>query len=188
MESPTSDSATPTGAAVPVVGDFSVVTTASTPAPTPDLPLLRSPDGRLELSATTLRVHSQTFSLLELEAAELTPVRWLLWYMLGILTLSGFALGFLQNWLRTLPAAAGMAAGALLLAYGQRGTNRLRLHRPGREALHFALPGEVATWQPLIGELNRRIRYRHDQAAALAAEQFLPPPTRPDSLLDTPSL
>ena len=176
MESPTSDSTTPAGAADPAAGDFSVPAVPTSPPPPPDLPTLRSPDGRLELTATTLRVHSQTWSLLELEAAELTPVRWLLWYLLGLLTLAGFALGFLQNWLRTLPAAAGMAAGALLLAYGQRGTNRLRLHRPGREALHVALPGEVGAWQPLVRELNRRIRLRHDYAAALAAQHFPEPP------------
>ena len=111
MESPTSDSATPAGAADPAAGDFSVPAVPAPLPPLPDLPTLRSPDGRLELTATTLRVQGQTLGLLELEAAELTPVRWLLWYLLGLLTLAGFALGFLQNWLRTLPAAAGMAAG-----------------------------------------------------------------------------
>lgn len=182
MDSPTSEPepAPPSGEALPEVGE-PVVQALPPPA---ELPTLRSPDNRLELTGTTLRVHSSTFSLLELEGAELTPVRWLLWYIVGILTLAGFAIGFLQNWLRTLPAAAGMAAGALLLAYGRRGTNRLRLHRPGREALHFALPGEATTWQPLIGELNRRIRLRHDEAAARTAQHFLPEAPPPPTVTD----
>ena len=121
------------------------------------------------LTATSLTVNGSTFGLLELEAIELTPVRWLLWYLLGGLTLAGFALAFLQNWLRTMPAMLGLAAGALLLAYGRRGTNRLRLHRLGREAAHFAMPGELASWQKLVAETNRRIRRAHDEAAAVAA-------------------
>lgn len=151
---------------------FPPPTDFSTPfsAAAPDLPILRSEDNRLELTATTLRVHDQRFSLLELEAAELMPVRWLLWYMLGALVLAGVLLSFLQNWLRTLPTALGLAVGALLLIYGHRGTNRLRLYRAGREAAHFALPGELAAWQPLVWELNRRICYQHDAAAARAAQ------------------
>ncbi|QDA62109.1 hypothetical protein [Hymenobacter jejuensis] len=143
----------------------------------PSLPPLRSSDGRLELTADTLTVNGQRFLLLELEAVELTPVRWLLWYLLGGFALAGFALAFLQNWLRTMPAMLGLAASALLFVYGQRGTNRLRLHRLGREAVHFALPGEPERWQQLARETNRRIRRRHDEAAAAAAAALLPPPT-----------
>ncbi|WP_324670773.1 hypothetical protein [Hymenobacter sp. GOD-10R] len=144
------------------------------PAP---LPTLRSDDGRVVLTATSLAINGTSFSFLELEAVELTPVRWLLWYLLGGLTLAGFAIAFLQNWLRTLPAMIGLATGALLLAYGRRGTNRLRVHRLGREATHFALPGELEQWQKLTAEANRRIRRAHDEAAAAAA-----------MLLDAPSL
>ncbi|QNE39249.1 hypothetical protein F1C16_06585 [Hymenobacter sp. NBH84] len=149
------------------------------------MPTLRSEDNRLELTATTLRVHDQRYSLLELEAAELTPVRWLLWYMLGALVLAGVLLAFLQNWLRTLPTALGLTVGALLLIYGNRGTNRLRLHRAGREAAHFSLPGDLATWLPLLRELNRRIRAQHDAAAAHAA-QLLATLTPPDAAPETP--
>ena len=135
-------------------------------APTP---LLRSKDGRLLLTDTTLTVRGQSFLLLELERAELTPVRWLLWYLLGGLGLASVMIGFLQNWLRTGPAMAGMALTALMLAYGHRGTNRLRLHRLGREMVNFALPGETAPWQRLTAEVNRCIFQVHDQAAREAA-------------------
>jgi len=137
--------------------------------PPPPLPTLRSDDGRLVLTATSLTVNGHSYSFLELEALELTPVRWLLWYLLGGFTLAAFAIAFLQNWLRTLPAMFGLTVGALLLAYGRRGTNRLRLHRLGREAMHFALPGELAPWQKLVAEANRRIRRAHDEAAAAAS-------------------
>ncbi|MCB2410086.1 hypothetical protein [Hymenobacter lucidus] len=141
-------------------------TPALPPAP---LPTLRSENGRLELTADRLTVNGQPFSLLELEGVEVQPVRWLLWFMLGGLVLAGFTLAFLQNWLRTMPAMAGMAAGALILAYGNRGANRLRLHRLGREALYFSFPGAAEPWLKLAAEANRRIRQRHDQAAAEAA-------------------
>lgn len=121
------------------------------------------------LTATALTVRGQSFALRELDRAELARVRWLLWYLLGGLGLAGVMIAFLQNWLRTLPAMADMALAALLLAYGQRGTNRLRLHRLGREAAHFALPGETGPWQRLTAELNRRIGRAHDRAAAEAA-------------------
>ena len=91
------------------------------------LPTLRSPDGRFVLTADALTVRRQTFALRELGRAELTPVRWILWYLLGGLGLAAVMIAFLQNWLRTGPAMLGMAATALLLAYGRRGTNRLRL-------------------------------------------------------------
>lgn len=136
------------------------------PAP---LATLRSQDGRVVLTATTLTVLGQEFHLIELERAELTPVRWILWYLLGGLGLVGVMIAFLQNWLRTGPAMLGMALTALLLAYGHRGTNRLRLHRLGREMLNFALPGETPPWQRLSAEINRRIFRVHDQAAREAA-------------------
>lgn len=137
------------------------------------LPVLRSADGRLVLTGERLEVRGQTFSLLELEGVELTPVRWLLWLLLGGFTLAGFLLGFLQNWLRTSPAMLGITAGALLLAYGSRGTNRLRLFRLGREAVYFSLPGAIEPWRKLAAEANRRIRQRHDEAAARAAAELL---------------
>ncbi len=133
------------------------------------MPTLRSPDGRVTLTATGLTVLGQSFALRELERAELARVRWLLWYLLGGLGLAAVMIAFLQNWLRTGPAMLGMALMALLLAYGQRGTNRLRLLRLGREAAHFALPGDTGPWQRLTAELNRRIGRAHDRAAAEAA-------------------
>ena len=135
----------------------------------PPTPPLRSKDGRLALTNTTLTVRGQSFLLLELERAELTPVRWILWFLLGGLGLATVMIAFLQNWLRTEPAMAGMALTALLLAYGHRGTNRLRLHRLGREMVNFALPGETAPLQRLTAEVNRRIFRVHDQAASEAA-------------------
>lgn len=121
------------------------------------------------LTADTLTVRGQPFLLRELEGAELTPVRWLLWYLLGGLGLAAVLIAFLNNWLRTGPAMLGMALTALLLAYGRRGTNRLRLHRLGREAVNVALPGEPKPWARLSRELNRRIQRVHDAAAAEAA-------------------
>jgi hypothetical protein len=79
---------------------------------------------------------------------------------------------FLQNQLHTGPAMLGMVATALLLAYGHRGTNRLRLHRLGREVVNFALPGETPPWQRLTAELNRRIFRVHDHAARQAAAEL----------------
>ncbi|AMJ65796.1 hypothetical protein [Hymenobacter sp. PAMC 26628] len=121
------------------------------------------------LTATALTVRGQAYALRELERADVLRVRWLLWYLLGALGLAGVMIVYLQNGLRTVPAMAGMAGAALLLAYGQRGTNRLRLFRLGREAAHFALPGETPPWQRLTAELNRRIGHAHDRAAAEAA-------------------
>jgi hypothetical protein len=137
-------------------------------APEP-LPPAQSEDGRLVLSDTTLTVRGHSFLLLELERAELTPVRWILWYLLGSLGLASVMIAFLQNWLRTGPAMIGMTLTALLLAYGHRGTNRLRLHRLGREMVNFALPGDTAAWQRLTAEVNRRIYRAHDWAARQAA-------------------
>ncbi|MDB5234711.1 MAG: hypothetical protein JWR44_1704 [Hymenobacter sp.] len=144
----------------------------SAPVESPELPVvetLQSKDGRVVLTDATLTVRDQTFLLLELERAELTPVRWILWYLLGGMGLAAVMIAFLQNWLRTGPAMLGMALTALLLAYGHRGTNRLRLHRLGREMLNFALPGETPPWQRLSAEINRRIYRVHDQAAREAA-------------------
>ncbi|MBD2768328.1 hypothetical protein IC235_10525 [Hymenobacter sp. BT664] len=137
-------------------------------SPPPLLPL-HSADGRVSLTETMLTVRGQSFLLLELERAELTPVRWILWYLLGGLGLAAVMIAFLQNWLRTGPAMLGMALTALLLAYGHRGTNRLRLYRLGREMVNFALPGETPPWQQLTAEINRRIFRVHDQAAQEAA-------------------
>ncbi|WP_046242384.1 hypothetical protein [Hymenobacter terrenus] len=146
--------------------------TASGLASVPELPPtppLHSDDGRATLTDTMLTVRGQQFLLLELERAELTPVRWLLWYLLGGLGLAAVMIAFLQNWLHTGPAMLGMAITALLLAYGHRGTNRLRLHRLGREMVNFALPGETSPWQRFTAEVNRRIYRVHDQAAREAA-------------------
>lgn len=130
---------------------------------------LRSADGRVVLTDASLTVRGQSFLLLELERVEVTPVRWILWYLLGGLGLAAVMIAFLQNWLHTGPAMAGMALTALLLAYGHRGTNRLRLHRLGREVVNFALPGDAAPWQRLVAEANRRVFRVHDQAAREAA-------------------
>ena len=140
-----------------------------TPLAVPALPPMRSADGRMEITDKALLVRGQEFQFLELERAEITPVKWLLWYLLGGLGLAFVMIAFLQNWLHTGPAMLGMALTALLLAYGHRGTNRLRLHRLGREVANFALPGETPPWQRLVAELNRRIFRVHDQAAREAA-------------------
>ena len=140
----------------------------SLPAPVPaltPLPEVRSNDGRLVLTDTTVTVRGQEFLLRELERAELTPVQWILWYLIGGMGLAGVMIAFLQNWLRTGPAMTGMALTALLLAYGRRGTNRLRLLRLGREMVNFALPGETPPLQRITAELNRRIYRVHDHAA-----------------------
>jgi len=137
--------------------------------PPPPAPTVQSPDGRFVLTATSLTVLGQTFGLREIERAEVQPVRWLLWYLLGGMGLTVVLLLFLNNWLRTLPTMAGLLATALMLLYGHRGTNRLRLWLLAREAAHFALPGDADIWRRLTGELNRRVARAHDQAAAEAA-------------------
>ncbi|HET9505161.1 MAG TPA: hypothetical protein VFO93_16580 [Hymenobacter sp.] len=142
------------------------------PAPLPPvvpLPTVQSPDGKLVLTDALVTVLGQTFGLRELERAEVHHVRWVLWVLLGGLGLAVVIIAFLQNWLHTGPAMLGMATTALLLAYGQRGTNRLRLWLLGRQPAHFALAGELAQWQRLAGELNRRVARAHDRAAAEAA-------------------
>ncbi|GAA3961398.1 hypothetical protein [Hymenobacter antarcticus] len=152
----------------PVVGFQDI----SQPEPVPELtPLavIRSDDGRVVLTDTTVIVRGQEHPLRELERAELTHVQWILWYLLGGMGLAAVMIAFLQNWLRTGPAMTGMALTALLLAYGRRGSNRLRLLRLGREMVNFALPGETPPWQRLTAELNRRIYRVHDHAARLDA-------------------
>jgi hypothetical protein len=139
------------------------------PPPPPPLPTVQSTDGRFILTDTSLTVLGQTFGLRELERADVQQVRWVLWVLLGGMGLAVVLIAFLQNWLHTLPAMTGMALTALLLAYGYRGSNRLRLWRLSPEPAHFALPGELATWQRLTAELNRRIVRAHDRAAAEAA-------------------
>ena len=139
----------------------------------PPLPGLRSDDGRLTMTATIVTVRGQEFLMRELERAEVTPVKWILWYLLGGLGLAFVMIAYLQNGLRTGPAMLGMALTGLLLAYGHRGTNRLRLHRLGREVVNFALPGETPPWQRLIAELNRRIFRLHDYDARLAAAELV---------------
>jgi hypothetical protein len=146
-----------------------VVEWPAPPPPLPPLPTVQSPDGRLVLTDTHLTVLGQSFGLRELERAEVHHVRWVLWVLLGGLGLAVVLIAFLQNWLHTGPAMLGMATTALLLAYGQRGTNRLRLWRLSSSATHVALPGDLALWQRLVGELNRRIARTHDRAAADAA-------------------
>ncbi|WP_460556379.1 hypothetical protein [Hymenobacter daeguensis] len=130
---------------------------------------MTSDDGRVRLTDKTLTVLGREFLLMELERVDITPVKWILWYLLGALGLAFVMIAFLQNWLHTGPAMLGMALTALLLAYGHRGTNRLRLHRLGREVVNFALPGETAPWQRFMAEVNRRIYRLHDHAAREAA-------------------
>jgi hypothetical protein len=137
--------------------------------PLPEAPTISSPDGRLTLTATSLTVLGHTFGLRELERAEVQPVRWLLWYLAGGMGVAIVLILFLNNWLRTLPTMAGLLATALMLLYGHRGTNRLRLWLLGREAAHFALPGDADLWRRLVSEVNRRVYRAHDQAAAEAA-------------------
>ncbi|GAB2942481.1 hypothetical protein GCM10027048_03850 [Hymenobacter coalescens] len=148
---------------------------APPPVP-PPRPPLHSEDGRWQLTDDELTLEGRSYSLLELERVSVQHVRWLLWIMLGAFVLGGFTLAFLQDWIRTLTAMLGMASGALILAWGQRGANRVRLHLLGRQDAHHALPGELAAWQTLASETNLRIHLRHQRAAAealalLAAQQ-----------------
>ena len=160
-------------AAIPPAAELPATFSSAPPAeeipPPPPAPLVRSPDGRFVLTATSLTVLGRTFGLREIERAEVQPVRWLLWYLLGGMGLTVVLLLFLNNWLRTMPTMAGLLATALMLLYGHRGTNRLRLWLLGREAAHFALPGDADIWRRLTAELNRRVARAHDQAAAEAA-------------------
>lgn len=138
----------------------------------PPLPDVKSDDGRVHITDTVVTVMGQAFLLRELERADVAHVRWILWLLLGGLGLAFVMITYLQNGLRTGPAMLGMALTSLLLAYGHRGTNRLRLHRLGREVANFALPGETPPWQRLTAELNRRIFRVHDYAARQAAAEL----------------
>lgn len=148
-------------------------TPAIGPVPTlPLLPVVKSDDGRVTLNDMTVTVEGRKFLLRELERADVAHVRWILWLLLGGLGLAFVMITYLQNGLRTGPAMLGMALTGLLLAYGHRGTNRLRLHRLGLEVVNFALPGETPPWQRLTAELNRRIFRVHDYAARQAAAEL----------------
>lgn len=142
----------------------------------PPRPPVQSEDGRWQLNDDELILDGRHYSLLELERVTVQRVRWLLWLLLGAFVLGGFTLAFLQDWIRTLTAMTGMAVGALLMALGQRGANRVRLSRLAQEAAHHALAGELTSWQKLAAETNVRIHQRHQRAAAeatalLAAQQ-----------------
>ena len=169
----------PSGASLLPASPESAPAAGPTYAPTavvvpelPPLPELISDDGRLRLTDTTVTVLGREFLLRELERADVAHVRWILWFLLGGLGLAFVMIVYLQNGLRTGPAMLGMALTGLLLAYGHRGTNRLRLHRLGREVINVALPGETPPWQRLTAELNRRIFRVHDHAARQAAAEL----------------
>ncbi|UPL50799.1 hypothetical protein [Hymenobacter sublimis] len=155
------------------------------PPPPQHFPTLRSEDSRVALTNDGLEINDELFGWRELEGVDVQPVRWLLGVLLGGFVLCGFMLGYLQFWLHSMPAALGMGAGALLLVWGVRGTNRWRLHRPGREPRHFAFAGPARSWQQLASEANLRIRQRHNEAAATAAywlhEAAQPPFPAPDA-------
>ena len=167
----------PSGAALlttppePVAGPIYLPTVELVPE-LPSLPTVKSDDGRVVITDTAVTVLGREFLLRELERADVAHVRWILWFLLGGLGLAFVMITYLQNGLRTGPAMLGMAFTGLLLAYGHRGTNRLRLHRLGREVVNFALPGETPPWQRLISELNRRIFRVHDHAARQAAAEL----------------
>ncbi|MBT2559108.1 hypothetical protein J7E24_15060 [Hymenobacter sp. ISL-91] len=139
------------------------------PPPTPELfTTLRSEDGRLVLTNDGLELNKEQFSWRELEGVDVQPVRWLLGVLLGAFTFLGFLAAYLQFWLKTVPAALGIGLGLALLAWGLRGTNRWRVHRPGRQTRYFALTGPAHSWQTLATEANRRIGQRHHETATAA--------------------
>ncbi len=139
------------------------------PPPPEHFAIERSEDGRVALTNEGLEVNGEQFGWRELEGVDVQAVRWLLGVLLGAFTFCVFLLGYLQFWLRSVPAALGLGLGIALLAWGLRGTNRWRLHRPGRETRHFAFAGAARNWQQLAREANRRLRQRHHEAAATAA-------------------
>lgn len=139
------------------------------PPPPEQFATERSEDGRVALTNEGLELDGELFGWRELEGVDVQPVRWLLGVLLGAFVFCAFLLCYLQFWLRTVPAALGLGLGIGLLAWGLRGTNRWRLHRPGREARYFAFSGAVQGWQQLAQEANRRLRLRHHEAAATAA-------------------
>ena len=139
------------------------------PPPTPELfAPLRSEDGRLLLTNEGLELNNEQFSWRELEGVDVQPVRWLLGVLLGAFIFLGFLSAYLQFWLKTAPAALGMGLGLALLAWGLRGTNRWRVHRPGRQTRYFSLGGPANGWQALAREANRRIGQRHHETATAA--------------------
>ncbi|MCA8830078.1 hypothetical protein [Hymenobacter pini] len=167
---PPSDSAEP--ASHPVNGQPygpELIPAPLPPAPPEVFPTLRSEDSRVVLTSDALELNGQVYGWRELEGVDVRPVRWLLGVLLGVFLLGAFLLAYLQFWLRTVPAAVGIAGSLGLLAWGARGTNRWRLYRPGREPLHVALAGPITSWTRLAQEANYRIRRRHDEAAAEAA-------------------
>ncbi|NVO29768.1 hypothetical protein [Hymenobacter lapidiphilus] len=139
------------------------------PPPTPELfATLRSEDGRLELTNDGLELNTEQFSWRELEGVDVQPVRWLLGVLLGAFLFLGFLSAYLQFWLKTVPAALGIGLGLALLAWGLRGTNRWRVHRPGRQTRYFSLGGPANGWLALAREANRRIGQRHHETATAA--------------------
>ncbi|RTQ45981.1 hypothetical protein EJV47_22750 [Hymenobacter gummosus] len=142
----------------------------------PPRPPVQSEDGRWLLTDDELTLDGRHYSLLELERVSVQRVRWLLWLLTGAFVLGGSTLAFLQDWIRTTTAMLGMGLGLLVLMWGWRGANRVRLSRLGQEAAHHALPGELPAWQRLAAETNVRIHQRHQRAAQeamalLAAQQ-----------------
>ncbi|WP_092737741.1 hypothetical protein [Hymenobacter psychrophilus] len=129
---------------------------------------LRSEDGRVALTNEGLELNGEQFIWRELEGVDVQPVRWLLGVLLGAFSFFGFLLAYLQFWLKTAPAALGIGLGLALLAWGLRGTNRWRVHRPGRQTRYFALAGPARSWQTLAQEANRRIGQRHHETATAA--------------------
>ncbi|NVO84221.1 hypothetical protein [Hymenobacter terrestris] len=139
------------------------------PPPTPEqFATLQSEDGRLVLTNDGLELNNEQFSWRELEGVDVQPVRWLLGVLLGAFTFLGFLSAYLQFWLKTVPAALGIGLGLALLAWGLRGTNRWRVHRPGRQTRYFSLSGPANGWQALAREANRRIGQRHHETATAA--------------------
>lgn len=141
--------------------------------PPPPLPevftTLRSEDGRMALANEGLALNGEQFAWRELEGVDVQPVRWLLGVLLGALVFCGFLLAYLQFWLSSPVAALGIGLGLALLAWGLRGSNRWRLHRPGRETRYFSFSGPARGWQQLAREANRRIGQRHHETATAAA-------------------
>ncbi|WP_019949341.1 hypothetical protein [Hymenobacter aerophilus] len=139
------------------------------PPPPESFATLRSEDGRMTLTNQGLELNGEQFAWRELEGVDVQPVRWLLGVLLGAFVFCGFLLAYLQFWLKTMPAVLGLGLGLALLAWGLRGTNRWRLHRPGRQTRYFALSGPVGSWLQLAREANRRIAQRHHETATAAA-------------------
>lgn len=138
------------------------------PPPAQVFATLRSEDGRVALTNEGLELNGEQFIWRELEGVDVQPVRWLLGVLSGAFIFLGFLLAYLQFWLKTAPAALGIGLGLALLAWGLRGTNRWRVHRPGRQTRYFALAGPARSWQALAQEANRRIAQRHHETATAA--------------------